>query len=62
MMKRRSIAPMLLGLALAASLLAQEKPQAPAATPDKPAQALPGAPSLRPPRPRRPPSPRSSSR
>ena len=38
MMKRRSIAPMLLGLVLAASLPAQEKPAAPAATPEKPAQ------------------------
>ena len=36
MMKRRQVAPMLLGLAFAASLLAQEKPAAPAATTDTP--------------------------
>jgi len=38
MMKRCSIAPMLLGLVLAASLLAQEKPAAPAETPTFPTQ------------------------
>ena len=43
MMKRRLLAPMLLGLAVAASLLAQEPPKAPAAPPAAQAPAAPAA-------------------